>query len=204
MDYTLVAGEGDSLALGRDEKPLVETVQTGKFRNPVGEGATGAELQAGVDHLVDENNPHNLTLEPDETVEVVATATGFEITVAGAIKQGSIIFTSSNGANVVLTGAKAYNFIPYKGTLTSWEITADVAGSIELDVWKGTFADYPLSAVNSICAGNYPALIGVIKGQGDMTGWSSAAVEAGNYLQMNVRSVSNIRKLTLTLKVTKG
>jgi hypothetical protein len=205
MDYTLVPSEGDTLALGRTEKPLTDAVLTGRFQNPAGEGATGAEMQQTVEHLDEEGNPHNLELATDTTV-MLATPTpeGFAIVLKDPIRQGGAIFKTENGSNVITVGAKAYVFVPYDGIITDWELTGDLVGDVEVDILKGSFADYPLTVANSICNTQYPKLINAIKSQGDLTGWSTDEVTAGDYLQMYIRSANLIRKLTLILKVMKG
>ena len=121
----------------------------------------------------------------------------------GADKTGSVVFVSSNGAYPITTGPKGYVQVPYSGTITGWELVADVSGSLSLDVWKGTFAEYPLSVANSIIGGNYITLTSAQKNSGTVTGWAGVTIAAGDYFRVNVNSASLVKKFTLVLKTTK-
>lgn len=202
-EYTLVPPDNSTLDLGRDAKPLRNAVLTGKYGDPNGKGATADEMQQAFEHKGVEGNPHGLVIDADTTVEVITNPDeSITLKATSVLTNGAIEFRSENGTNVLLTGAKAHVIVPYSGEITAWELTADIPGSIEVDIWKGTYADYPLNATQSIVAGNYPALISAIKATGVVAGWD-VAIAAGNYIQLNIRSVSSIRKVTLTLKVTK-
>lgn len=51
----------------------------------------------------------------------------------------SVYFSHSEGGSVLTTGVKKYVRVPFAMTLTGWEITSDVSGSVVVDVWKDTY-----------------------------------------------------------------
>lgn len=69
-------------------------------------------------------------------------------------------------------------------------VTKGGVGSIECDIWKVAYASYPPLVANTICGGNYPAIVSATKMLDvTLTSWSTA-VAKGDYLLFHVRSIS--------------
>ena len=123
---------------------------------------------------------------------------------ATGVAAGGVTLVIDGGGSVITTGNKTWVRIPYNGTITGYELTADVSGSIVIDIWKSTYATYPPVVGGTITAAAKPTLAGTIKAQDTtLTGWTTA-VSAGDYLLFNVDSVATVTKVVLSLQITKG
>jgi len=112
---------------------------------------------------------------------------------------GSYLTTQKGAFGLTLsgtltTGSKGYVILPYNCTVTKWYITADVSGSIVIDVKK--------SGVSIVGAGNKPTLSGVSNNSANISGWTTSSLVDGDVLEFNVDSVATVTKVTLTIKIT--
>lgn len=130
----------------------------------------------------------------------------FTDAVAGSIiniKTGSFGFTIDGNGSPITTGLKGYITIPYSGTITGWSIISDVTGSVVVDVWKDTYANYPPTIADTIAGSEKPTLTSQNKNNDNtLTTWTTA-VTAGDIIAFNIDSVSTITKLSLTINITK-
>jgi hypothetical protein len=93
--------------------------------------------------------------------------------------------------------------IPFDGTIESVTLLADQTGSIVVDIWKDTYANYPPTVADSICASAKPTLSSADKSEDTtLTGWTKT-INEGDVLFFNVDSASTVQNVTLILKVTK-
>lgn len=112
-----------------------------------------------------------------------------------------------DGAGVVITtGVKGFIRIPKAGTLTRATLLstdpASTVGSIVIDVWNDTYANYPPVNADSITASAPPTLSSANKSDdATLTGWTTA-VAAGDILGFNVDSASTVTRVTLILEIT--
>ena len=103
------------------------------------------------------------------------------------------------------TGAKKL-FMPvdYACTITGWELLANTSGSVVIDIWKDTYANYPPVVGDSITGSAKPTISSAEKATSTtLTGWTTA-LAAGDILEVNVDSVTTITKVTLQLTVTRS
>jgi hypothetical protein len=123
---------------------------------------------------------------------------------ASASIRGEINVTFDGGGSVLTTGAKdVYLQVPYAGTITSARLLADQSGSIVIDVWKDTYANFPPTVADTITASAKPTLSAALKSEDTtLTGWTTS-VSSGDILEFNIDSVSTIEKCILTLEITK-
>jgi hypothetical protein len=126
-----------------------------------------------------------------------------------SIKSGSSLITSAitividGGGSAITTGVKVDITIPFGATITEVTMLADQSGSIVVDIFKDTFANYPPVVGDSITASAKPTITTALKSQdGTLTGWTTA-ITAGDTLRYNVDSVTSITRLTLSLKITR-
>lgn len=118
-------------------------------------------------------------------------------------RTSAIIWTIDGGGSAITTGQKGYIEIPFACTITAARAFADQAGSIVVDVWNDTYANYPPTDADSITASAPITISATTKSQDTtLTGWDTA-IEAGDVLGFNVDSVSTITRLTIVLTVTK-
>lgn len=120
------------------------------------------------------------------------------------VTQGAICFRIDEGSSAIAVGSKKLNFrVPYNCTITSWELVADQSGSIVIDLWKDTYANFPPVDADSITASAKPTLSSAIKANSTtLTGWTTT-LNAGDYIELEVESASTLTVVVLTLTVTK-
>lgn len=142
---------------------------------------------------------------------------GTNITISGSWPNQTINSTASgsgtaavgytfNGVGAVLTtGTIGVGLrVPFACTINSVTLQADVSGSMVVDIWKDSYANYPPTVADSICASAKPTLSSAIKSEDTtLTGWTTS-ITAGDILFFNIDSCSTITNAVLTLKVTKS
>jgi hypothetical protein len=112
--------------------------------------------------------------------------------------------TIDGGGSVISTGVQGDVVIPYSMTISSWTLIADQVGSIVIDVWKDTYANYPATQSDTITGSAKPTLSSSIKNQSStLTGWTTN-VNSGDIIRFNVDSVSTITKATLVIQGTQN
>ena len=115
----------------------------------------------------------------------------------------AIEFVIDGGGSAITTGVKGYIEIPYACTITQATLLAEQSGSIVVDIWKDTYANYPPVNADSITASAPPTISAATKSQdGTLTGWTTS-VSAGDILGFNVDSASTVELVTISLKVTR-
>lgn len=79
----------------------------------------------------------------------------------------------------------------------------DQTGSIVVDIWKDTYANYPPDNADSITSATPPTISSGVKMKDTtLAGWTTVFAE-GEILRINVDSVSNFTNLTIVLEVNK-
>ena len=118
----------------------------------------------------------------------------------------ALVVQISNGGSVITTGEIDRNFyVPYAATIESVEMVSDdnTSGSIVIDVWKGAYADLPLDNADSITASDPPTISSATKSQDTtLTGWTTS-IAKGEWIRLNVDSVTSLKYVTLVLVLTK-
>lgn len=114
----------------------------------------------------------------------------------------SISLTLDGGGSVITTGVKADVRIPYSGTITGWELVANTSGSIVIDVWKDTYANFPPTVADTIAGTEKPTLSSATKNQDLTLSTWTTTVTAGDYLRFNVDSASTVTRVHLSIQIT--
>lgn len=111
------------------------------------------------------------------------------------------IYFSVNGGGVPVTpGFKGDLPIPFACTITGWTLVASGVGSLEVDIRRTSFDDFPPVEGDSITGSAPPTLDSEDKAKSDvLTGWSED-LNAGDILRMVVVSASGVLSATLMLK----
>jgi hypothetical protein len=123
---------------------------------------------------------------------------------AAPVTTKQITITIDNGTSVIATGVKGFFSLPVAGTITKWRLLsidpAATPGSIVIDVWRDTYANYPPTLADSIVASAKPTLSAAAKAESTaLTGWSPTFA-AGDVLGVNVDSVALLTKVQLVLE----
>lgn len=115
-----------------------------------------------------------------------------------------IVFIIDGGGSAITTGIKGDLNIDFACTITQVTLLADQSGSIVIDIWKDTYANYPPTDADSITASAPPTISSATKSQdATLTGWTTS-ISAGDTLRFNVDSITTCTRVALTLRVTKS
>lgn len=115
----------------------------------------------------------------------------------------SINFLIDGGGVALTTGLKGFLEVPFNCTINRATLLADQSGSVVVNVWKDTYANFPPVVGDKITASAPPTITTATKSQDStLTGWTTT-ISAGDILAFNVDSVTSITRVTLSLKVTK-
>lgn len=115
----------------------------------------------------------------------------------------TITFIIDGGGSVLTTGVKGDLEIPFGCTINRVTLLADQTGSVVVDIWKNTYANYPPTGANTITASAIPTISSAVKSQDStLTGWTTG-ITAGDTLRFNVNSVTTITRVLVSLKVTR-
>jgi len=145
--------------------------------------------------LIESSTGSLLNLSGVATVAVIQAAEDIGATSA-------IVLQINGGGSPITTGIKADLYIPAARTLTAVTMLADQSGSIVVDIWKDTYANYPPTVADTITAAAKPTISSATKSQDNtLTGWTTA-VSAGDTLRFNVDSATSITRLALILTTT--
>lgn len=114
----------------------------------------------------------------------------------------SLTYTIDGGGAAITTGYKGAITVPFSCTITSVTLLADTTGSIVIDIWKDSYANYPPTDADSITASAPPTISSSNKSyDATLSGWTTS-ISAGDVLAFNVDSCSTITRIVLTLGAT--
>lgn len=113
----------------------------------------------------------------------------------------TIQFIIDGGGSAIATGVKGDIMIPFDCTVQGWDIVADASGSIVVDVWKDTYANFPPTVADTITGSEKPTLSSAQKNQ-DLTlsSWTTA-FSRGDWLRYNVDSATTVTRVTVVIRV---
>ena len=131
--------------------------------------------------------------------------TGAVTSVGAATTQvATINFIIDGGGSAITTGVKGFIEIPFACTINRVTLLADQSGSIVVDIWNDTYANYPPTDADSITAAAVPTITTATKSQDSvLTGWTTS-ITADDILGFNVDSITTCERVTLPLKVTRA
>ena len=116
----------------------------------------------------------------------------------------AIEFIIDGGGAVITTGEKGHIEIPFDSTITQVALLADQSGSIVVDIWKDTYANYAPTNADTIVASAKPTITTAQKSQDlTLTGWTTT-IAAGDILAFNVDSCTTITRVTVALTVRRS
>jgi len=114
----------------------------------------------------------------------------------------NLIFIIDGGGAEIATGEHGHLHVDFKCTITQVVLLADQTGSIVIDIWEDSYANFPPTVADTITAAAKPTIAAGVKDKDDtLTGWTKT-IPAGGILAYNVDSVTDIERVTVCLKVT--
>ncbi len=125
---------------------------------------------------------------------------------AGDSIKGDLAFASimiDGGGSTITTGVKG-DIGPFAFPCEIEEVHAlgDQTGSIQIDVWKDTYANFPPVDGDSITASAPIVITTSNKGSPNISTWTKS-IAAGDVLRFNVDSVTSLQRVELALKLRK-
>jgi hypothetical protein len=138
----------------------------------------------------------------------IGTASEYDFTditdyIDNAIELATVGLRIDNGASVIPTGVSGNIVIPFDCTIQQWTLLANESGSVVVDIWRDTYANYPPTVADTITASAKPTISSSTKGQSStLTGWTTA-LTAGDILRFNVDSVTSIKALDINLRIAR-
>jgi len=125
------------------------------------------------------------------------------VSVLIAPTKAELAFVIDGGGAAITTGVKGHLRVPFGCVIERVTLTADQAGSIQIDIWKSTYAGFPPTDAGSITGGHEPNIAADSKyDDAVLTGWSKALSD-GDILAFNVDSATTITRVTVNLQVRK-
>lgn len=98
-------------------------------------------------------------------------------------------------------GVAGYLQVPKACTISKATLLARETGSIVVDIWKDTYANFPPTDADSIVAAAPPTIAAAQKSQDStLTGWTKSLTD-GDILAFNVDSCAGITELLVSLEV---
>lgn len=105
------------------------------------------------------------------------------------------------GGVAITTGVKADLVVPYNCTVLGWDIFGNASGSIVVDVWKDTYANFPPTVADTITGTEKPTLSSAAKNQDtSLSSWTTT-LSRNEILRFNVDSAATVTRVTLSLRV---
>jgi hypothetical protein len=177
---------GSNITLTRD-MPLGVGSNTVRIHSTGGGGITSNGSNS-INNLVDGD-------------DIYFTVSGSNLTIHSDVDRATILAVIDGGGSAITTGVKGDIVVDFGCVIEQWTMLADQSGSIVVDIWKDTYANYPPTDADSITGTATPAISSATKAQsGVLTGWTTT-ISAGDTIRYNVDSATTVTRVTVALKV---
>jgi hypothetical protein len=188
------------------------------FTNGLVDSGTGSiiahiEGQSGFEHHAEDHAARHDENAADELlVEDLGTASSTDGQIAKADGSGglamedddyTIQFIIDGGGSAITTGQKGHAEVPASGVIEGWTILADQSGSIVVDVWKDTYANFPPTVADTIAGSEKPTLSAAQKNQDLALGTWTTTVTKGDIIAFNVDSITTVERVLVSIRVRK-
>jgi hypothetical protein len=121
-----------------------------------------------------------------------------------AAKTFGINFVIDGGGSAIATGIKGDIEMPFDGTITSVRLLADQSGSIVVDIWEDTYANFPPTDADTSTSATPPTITTATKSEDTTLSSWDTTFSAGDILRINVDSCTTITRCTVSIRGTKG
>lgn len=110
-----------------------------------------------------------------------------------------------NGVSAITTSTPIPDIeVPMNCTVQGWTLVADASGSIVIDVWKDTYANYPPSVADTIAGSEKPTLSSAQKNQDLALSTWTTSLTKGDWLKFNIDSTSTVKLVILSIRCVKA
>jgi len=116
----------------------------------------------------------------------------------------TIAFIIDGGSQAITVGEKGHLEIPFNCSIKKVDMFANQTGSITVDIWKDTYANYPPTDADTITSATPPTITSSNKSSDStLSGWTTS-INAGDILAFNVDSCGSIQRVSINLNVVKS
>jgi hypothetical protein len=129
------------------------------------------------------------------TLAATAPSQSVAATIDANYKAGSTGVTFDGGGALITSGKIAYVRVPYKGTITGWQLVADQSGSCSIAVKQGLFSPFP-PTTTIITAALSSAQTNSATGLTD-------PVAANDWFSFTITGTSAVQQVNLSISITK-
>lgn len=139
-------------------------------------------------------------------LQALTVAGGLAVTGAGGVQLSdnqrirTLNAQLTNAGAALTTGIKMDMRVAFACVITKITLLADQSGSVVIDIWKDTFANFPPTVADTITDSAKPTLTAALKAETLPTGWITS-IAAGDILRFNVDSVATITRLLIGIDV---
>jgi hypothetical protein len=91
--------------------------------------------------------------------------------------------------------------VPFACEVLGWTVLGNATGSIVIDVWRDTVANFPPTVGDSIAGTGKPTITSATNATGNVSLWGSTALVKDDILRFYVDSVSTFTQVTVSLTV---
>jgi hypothetical protein len=159
------------------------------------------------------NTKGNIIVGTGSTWAVVGVGTNDQILVADSGQTAgvkwvddiaTVAFVIDGGGAEIADGIKGDVAINFSGTIVEAQVLADQSGSIVVDLWKDSYANFPPTNADSITSST-PLTItsGTKVDDTTLASWVKT-ITAGDIIRYNVDSATTIQRVTVILKIKKS
>lgn len=142
------------------------------------------------------------TWNPGETVTAALMNTHLRDNMTALAPKAIVVQFGAVGAGVITTGVKLYVEVPVSMRITGWTLVSTLSGSIVIDVWKDSYANFPPTVADTIAGSEKPTLSSAQKAQDLTLSTWTTDITAGEVLAFKVDSAATVEQVTLTLRGT--
>jgi hypothetical protein len=139
-----------------------------------------------------------------EEIAIGSSLTMSSTTLSVTAVRRQVTLLIDGGGVAITTGVKGFVSLPVAGTWKKWRLlsvdASATSGSIVIDVWKDTYANFPPTVGDTITASAKPTLSAAAKNEDStLTGWTTS-FSAGDVLGFKVDSATTVTKVSLSLE----
>jgi hypothetical protein len=116
---------------------------------------------------------------------------------------GVLNYIIDGGGSAITTGVKGFIVWNFDAVITGWTIMGNATGSIVVDVWKDSYANFPPVVGDTIAGSEKPTLSSAQKNQDLSLGSFSTTVTAGDIWAFNVDSATTVTRVTIAFNFNK-
>lgn len=124
---------------------------------------------------------------------------------AGPLGTDILSYPLNGGGVQLATGIQRTDLVvPFDCTITKVEATADQSGSMAVEIWRDTYANYPPTSADKISASAPVTISSAVKSSdATLTGWTKTLTQ-GDRLRFNVNSVTAITWANIAIHVSRS